>query len=58
VETIRRFSVGAIAAAAMLGMVGCSAMSGSDTVGGAEAGGFIGYQIVKNQQHPAVNQEF
>ena len=48
-KTIRRFSVSALAAAALLGMAGCSAMSGNDTVGGAEAGGFIGYQIVKNK---------
>jgi hypothetical protein len=38
-----------VAAAVMLGMVGCSGMAnnGQDTVGGAEAGGFIGYQLVK-----------
>jgi uncharacterized protein YcfJ len=49
VKTILGFSVGAVAAAVMLGMVGCSGMSNNDTVGGAEAGGFIGYQIVKSK---------
>jgi hypothetical protein len=57
VKTIRRFSIGALAAAAAaaaaatLGMAGCSLMSagGPDAVGGAEAGGFIGYQLVKSK---------
>jgi hypothetical protein len=50
-KTIRRFSVGAVAAAVMLGMAGCSGMSagGQDTVGGVDAGGFIGYQLVKSK---------
>ena len=48
-KAIRSFSAGALAAAVMLGMAGCSAMSGNDTAGGAEAGGFIGYQIVKSK---------
>jgi hypothetical protein len=49
VKTIRSFSVNALAAAAMLGMAACGGMSNNDTVGGAEAGGFIGYQIVKSK---------
>jgi hypothetical protein len=51
VKTIRSFSVSALAAAAMLGMAGCGAMSAGnqDAVGGAEAGGFIGYQVVKSK---------
>jgi hypothetical protein len=50
VKAIRSFSVSALAAAALLGMAGCSAMSGGqESVGGAEAGGFIGYQVVKSK---------
>jgi len=49
VKTIRSISVSALAAAALLGMAGCGGMSNNDTVGGAEAGGFIGYQIVKSK---------
>ena len=51
VKAIRIFSVGAVAAAAMLGMAACSVMSagGQDAVGGAGAGGFIGYQLVKSR---------
>jgi hypothetical protein len=50
VKAIRSFSVSALAAAALLGMAGCSATSGGqESVGGAEAGGFIGYQVVKSK---------
>jgi osmotically inducible lipoprotein OsmB len=44
VKTIQRLAVSAIAAAATLGMVGCSAMSTQDkyTAGGAAAGGVAG----------------
>jgi hypothetical protein len=41
----------ALALGVMSGTAGCGAMSagGEETVGGAEAGGFIGYQIVRNK---------
>jgi hypothetical protein len=50
-KTLRSLTVSALAAAALLGITGCGAMSagGQHAVGGAEAEGFIGYQLVKSK---------